>query len=237
MNLSPFSVLILGFLLGLKHATDADHVVAVTTIVSRQKKLRHAALVGITWGIGHTFMIIVVGIAMIVFRITIPEKAQLTFELIVAVTLIILGFLNLTGIMGKLVRSLSRYHTHTHPHGENIPPHHHAGVDAFVMEHGLFSLVRPLIVGLIHGLAGSAAVALLVLGSISDQITAIVYLAIFGVGTIVGMMIITTLLGIPMLAGSKKFERFDRIATVIAGIISIGYGLYFGLGILGELLK
>lgn len=137
MNLSPFSVLILGFLLGLKHATDADHVVAVTTIVSRQKKLRHAALVGITWGIGHTFMIIVVGIAMIVFRITIPEKAQLTFELIVAVTLIILGFLNLTGIMGKLVRSLSRYHTHTHPHGENIPPHHHSGVDAFVMEHGL----------------------------------------------------------------------------------------------------
>ncbi len=109
MNLSPLSVLILGFLLGLKHATDADHVVAVTTIVSRQKKLRHAALVGVTWGIGHTFMIMVVGIAMIVFRVNIPEKLQLSFELVVAVTLIILGFLNLTGVMGKLAHSFSRF--------------------------------------------------------------------------------------------------------------------------------
>ncbi len=99
----------------------------------------------------------------------------------------------------------------------------------------MFHLVRPLIVGVIHGLAGSAAVALLVLGSISDQTTGMFYLAIFGVGTIVGMMLITTLLGIPLLAGSKKYTQFDRVATVIAGLLSIGYGLYFGLGIFHEL--
>jgi high-affinity nickel permease len=237
MNISPLSVLILGFLLGLKHATDADHVVAVTTIVSRQKKLRHAALVGITWGIGHTFMIIVVGIAMIVFRVNIPEKTQLSFELIVAVTLVILGFLNLTGVMGKLAQFLSRFHTHTHSHSEQMTTHDHPPVETFVTQHGLFHLIRPLIVGIIHGLAGSAAVALLVLGSISDQTTGMIYLAIFGVGTIVGMMIITTLLGIPLLAGSKKFGQFDRVATIIAGILSIGYGMYFGVEIAGELMR
>ena len=187
--LSPLSILSIGFLLGLKHATDPDHVVAVTTIVAKQKKLTHAALIGMTWGIGHTIMIMVVGIAIILFRVTIPAHLQNIFELLVALALVVLGIRTLTG-------APTPFHTH--------------------------DLARPFVVGLIHGLAGSAAIALLILGSISDQTTGIVYLGIFGLGTIIGMMTITTLLG-------ATITRLNTIATKIAGGISILYGLYFGL--------
>ncbi|MCL4200776.1 high-affinity nickel-transport family protein [Patescibacteria group bacterium] len=237
---SPFSILLLGFLLGLKHATDADHVVAVTTIVSKQRKLRHAAMVGVTWGIGHTLMIIVVGIAIIIFHLSIPEKLQLTFEFIVAIALVVLGLLNITGMMKHLINRFSNLHSHMHHHGRvhvhvhdhesglHEKPQAHEAVTEFLSSHGIMQLVRPFIVGIIHGLAGSAAVALLVLGSITDERIAILYLGIFGIGTIIGMMLITTLLGIPVISGSKKFARFDHIVTVAAGFLSIMYGLYFG---------
>lgn len=230
--MNAFTILTLGFLLGLKHASDADHVVAVTTIVSRARKLRHAAMVGITWGIGHSLMIIIVGIAIIIFHVSIPEKIQLAFEFAVAVALIMLGVLNLTGVMKKIITRFTGVHMHLHQ------THTHA-MQEFISTHGMVHLIRPLVVGIIHGLAGSAAVALLVLGSIDDQKTAILYLGIFGIGTIVGMMLITTLLGIPIIAGSKKFAQFDRAVTVIAGYISIIYGIYFGyhIGVIEGLFR
>lgn len=235
--MQPVTILALGFLLGLKHATDADHVVAVTTIVSKQKKLRHAALVGVFWGIGHTSMIIAVGIAIIIFQLTIPEKVQLSFEFIVAAALVMLGVFNLTGATRSLMRKLSAPHSHSHQH-DTKPVHTHSHTDMAQNTHahrneatdsiGIFPLLRPLVVGIIHGLAGSAAVTLLILGSITDERVAILYLGIFGLGTIIGMMLITTAIGIPIIAGGKKFERFDRTVTRIAGYLSIGYGLYFG---------
>lgn len=238
--MSALTILFLGFLLGLKHAADADHVVAVTTIVSRARKLRHAAMVGITWGIGHTFMIVAVGVVIIFFHVSIPVRLQLLFEFIVAMALVILGLLNLSGVMKHLLIAFGRLHSHFHSHDrvhvhvhahenalhEQAEPHEH--VSEFVTQHGILQLIRPLMVGIIHGLAGSAAIALLVLGSISDAITGFLYLGIFSVGTIVGMTALTTLLGVPIVAGSKKFVRFDRIVTTIAGCISIIYGLYFG---------
>jgi high-affinity nickel-transport protein len=238
--MNPFTILAVGFLLGLKHATDADHVAAVTTIVSHAHKLTSAAMIGISWGIGHTIMIIVVGIAIILFHISIPAKLQLSFEFVVAIALVVLGILNLTGIMQKLLGAFSGVHSHFHQHDRmHIHVHHHdaslheksrrhEAVAEFITQHGVFQLLRPLIVGLIHGLAGSAAVALLVLGSISDQNLALLYLCIFGIGTIIGMMLITTILGGVIITGSRKFERFDRVVTVLSGIISVIYGLYFG---------
>lgn len=224
--MQPITVLILGFLLGLKHATDADHVVAVTTIVTSQKKLVHAALVGAVWGIGHTLMILIVGVALILFHISIPEQAQLFFELFVAVALIILGVLNLSGVSHSLMHRFGP-HQHPHTHDEaHIHPHNH--LTDIIGTVGLFHFIRPLIVGLIHGLAGSAAITLLILGSITDGRMAALYLGIFGLGTITGMMLITTLMGIPILAGSKKFEKFDLIVTRVSGYLSILYGVYFG---------
>ncbi|HLD24905.1 MAG TPA: high-affinity nickel-transport family protein [Patescibacteria group bacterium] len=202
--MSPLSILILGFLLGLKHATDTDHVVAVTAIVSRQKHLRHAAVIGAMWGIGHTAMIVLVGIAIIIFHLSIPDAAQRGFELLVAAALVVLGVLNLTGI-----------HAHVHHHDDTA-----------------VRLLRPLVMGVIHGLAGSAAIALLILGSITDERLALMYLGIFGVGTIIGMMLITTLLGAPIIHGGKKFERFSATVTLLSGILSIVYGVYFGITII-----
>lgn len=202
--MSALSLLALGFLLGLKHATDADHVVAVTTMVTKMRHIKHAAIIGVIWGIGHSFMIIVVGIAIIFFRLSIPTLAQQAFELLVAVALIVLGIFNVTGI-------------HAHVHYHDHKPHY---------------FLRPFIMGLIHGLAGSAAVALLIAGSIQYLGIALLYLGIFGLGTIVGMMLFTTLLGFPILIGGKSIERFSRWATILSGVISIGYGLYFGYHII-----
>lgn len=239
--MNAFTILALGFVLGLRHATDADHVVAVTTIVSRQRKLRSAALVGVTWGIGHTLMIIIVGIAIIVFRVVIPEKTQLLFEFIVSLLLMFLGILNLTGVMQRMMRLWSpskvphshihlHDHMHVHMHQHDLhaseSPGEEKDLHQFIRMHGAFQLVRPFVVGIVHGLAGSAAVALLILGSISDTTTAILYLIIFGFGTIAGMMIITTLLGIPIIATSKKLQSFDKNITWISGFISLVFGGY-----------
>lgn len=238
--LSPLSVLSLGFLLGLRHATDADHVVAVTTIVARQKKLQHAAMVGVTWGIGHSLTILIVGVAIILFHVVIPPKLELAFEFSVAIALVVLGILNLTGATKRIQDALSHTHAHVHDHGSahvHIHSHTdtvatrrqaHTQVHDFIQLYGVFHLLRPFVIGIIHGLAGSAAVALLILGSIADQTVAIAYLGIFGIGTIIGMMMITTLLGVPIIAGSRSFARADRIITAVAGLVSIVYGVYFG---------
>ena len=239
--MNAFTILFLGFLLGLRHATDADHVVAVTTIVSKQRKLSSAALVGITWGIGHSIMILLVGIAIIIFHVVIPIKIQQLFEFIVSLLLIALGILNLTGVMQKIATAFTpkqKLHTHFHLHDHlHLHVHNHPEnvresmgrkeeIGDFIRIHGLFQLVRPFVVGLVHGLAGSAAVALLILGSIKDTTTSLLYLAIFGIGTILGMMIITTALGIPIIATSKRLVSFDRNITWLSGLVSLIFGSY-----------
>lgn len=166
--MNPLTILSLGFLLGLRHATDADHVVAVTTIVSKQRKLLSAALVGVTWGIGHTLMIILVGIAIIVFHVVIPIKTQQLFEFIVAILLITLGFLNLSGIMQKIMTLVSpknaphshvhlhdHMHIHVHQHEESVAenPGREEKITEFIRIHGVFQLIRPFVVGIVHGLA------------------------------------------------------------------------------------
>ena len=190
--LSLVSVLLLGFLLGMRHATDPDHVVAVTTIVSRQPALRHASLIGALWGIGHTATILLVGGAIIVFRVVIPPRLGLAMEFAVAVMLVLLGTLNLTG------RSLS----------------------------ALQSAMRPLFVGFVHGLAGSAFVAMLVLTTIPSPMAGVVYLAIFGVGTIGGMILITMAIALPSALATSRFANMQRYLRLASGMASIVFGLF-----------
>ena len=238
-----FSIVGLGFLLGIRHATDADHVVAVSTIVAREKKLHSAGLVGIIWGIGHTITIMVVGAAIILFHVVIPPRLGLFFEFLVAVALISLGVLNLTGLLGKCMSFLSQpgfmhAHLHFHGHEPHVHVHKHGMIEPvsepktkralirFIEKFGVFQLLRPLVVGLVHGLAGSAAIALLILGTITDSTLALFYLFIFGIGTVIGMMVITTLIGLPIIASSKKFARVDHYISQSAGLLSLGFGLY-----------
>ena len=242
------TVIGVGLLLGIRHATDPDHVIAVTTIVSRQRSVRHAGLIGILWGLGHTITILFVGAAIILFNLVIPPRLGLTMELAVGVMLILLGVLNLTGVTqrvtdrfmpahshGGVIHSHSHTHggdTHAHIHGHNPEVHLHlekrpeGALQQALERIGLYQLLRPLAVGIVHGLAGSAAVALLVLTAIRDARWAIVYLLVFGVGTIAGMMLITMIIGAPFAYTGKRFASLNRGLGVASGLISVAFGLF-----------
>ncbi|MGA3301260.1 MAG: high-affinity nickel-transport family protein [Candidatus Acidiferrales bacterium] len=248
------SIIALGFFLGMRHATDPDHVIAVTTIVSRQRSIRHAALIGILWGLGHTITIFLVGSAIILFGVVIPPKLGLTMELSVGLMLILLGVLNLAGFTRWITETFTpqspdapghphlHSHAHTHQQGDFVHahPHHHepekhghaedatpvGWMDRIFGQLGLYQAVRPLAVGLVHGLAGSAAVALLVLTTIRDPRWAIAYLLVFGVGTIAGMMLITAAIALPFKYSQSRFARLNRGLAVASGIISIAFGIF-----------
>jgi ABC-type nickel/cobalt efflux system permease component RcnA len=242
------SILVLGFFLGMRHATDPDHVIAVTTIVSRQRSIKHAALIGGLWGVGHTLTILLVGSGIILFGVVIPPRLGLTMELSVGLMLILLGVLNLTGILSWITNSLTpsadlqHTHSHVHAHGDYIHthPHSHAPenhghaetatpvgwLDRTFGRLGLYQAIRPLAVGIVHGLAGSAAVALLVLTTIRVPAWAIAYLLVFGVGTIAGMMLITAAIAVPFAASQARFQRLNRGMSVVSGVISVVFGIF-----------
>jgi hypothetical protein len=208
------AILALGFLLGMRHATDADHVVAVSAIVSRERRLSAAAPVGILWGLGHTVSIFVVGGAIILFGIVIPPHVGLGMELSVACMLVLLGGSNLRSVLREsrepaLAHSAHLSHAHVRP-----------GTSGWLRGHSL----RPLLVGIVHGLAGSAAVALLVLGTIRDTLEALGYVLVFGVGTIAGMLLITTAFAVPVASFARRFERFHGALGTATGLLSIAFG-------------
>ncbi len=244
------SIIALGFFLGMRHATDADHVIAVTTIVSRQRSIRNAALIGVLWGLGHTITIFLVGSAIILFGVVIPPRLGLTMELSVGLMLILLGILNLTGFMRWVTETFTpaadpghpHAHAHPHVHGDFIHSHSHghdpeqhghapeatpvAWMDRVFGQLGLYQAMRPLAVGLVHGLAGSAAVALLVLTTIRDPRWAIAYLLVFGVGTIAGMMLITAAIAMPFKYSQQRFARVNRALGVASGLLSLAFGIF-----------
>jgi high-affinity nickel permease len=217
-TITLLSVLALGFFLGMRHATDADHVVAVTTIVSRERTARAAMLVGALWGIGHTLTIVVVGGAIVMFGIVIPPRLGMSMEMSVAGMLIVLGLANVTGAMRQIDRA-----AHAALHAAEAPLEHapHA-----LVEHSTRSGLRPLIIGVVHGLAGSAAVALLVLATIRDVGSALLYLLVFGGGTVAGMMLLTTAMAVPVVVASRRFGSLDRVLGRVTGIASIAFGLF-----------
>ena len=211
--LTALGAALLGFLLGLKHATDADHVVAITTIVSRERSFRRAAWIGGLWGIGHSLTVFLVGGAMVVFRIAMPPRIGLALEFGVALMLILLGFNNLRPA------AAARGHSH------DLPP--------------AFNGVRPLAIGVVHGLAGSVAVALLVLGTVHDPRWGIVYLAVSGGGTIAGMLLVTTARALPIAFSATRFERLHGVFGFGSAMLSVGFGavLAYQIGGAGTLLR
>jgi sulfite exporter TauE/SafE len=245
----------IGFFLGMRHATDPDHVVAVSTIVSRERSISRAGWIGILWGIGHTLTILVVGAAIILFGVVIPPRLGLTLEFSVALMLILLGVLNLTGAMHWLSHRFSPAHpqhqgthSHLHSHGDyaHLHPHSHGAVTASndAMEHhgseaeppgwlrapfarlGIFHSLRPLLIGVVHGLAGSAAVALLVLGTIREARWAVFYLLVFGLGTIVGMMLMTLAFAVPFTFAGSRFAWLNKGLVTATGVASLIFGLF-----------
>jgi high-affinity nickel-transport protein len=247
--IAALSLTLLGFFLGMRHATDPDHVIAVSTIVTRQPTIRAALLIGGLWGVGHTLTIVAVGGAIVLFTIVIPPRLGLTMEMAVALMLIVLGMWNLTGILEQIrgLRTLGgtgvdRLEAHLHSHGDYIHSHlsgrevgqhgHRddqtpvAQLDRRFSGLGAYQVLRPLVVGLVHGLAGSAAVALLVLALIKNPWWAIAYLVLFGIGTIAGMILITAAIGTVIAYASGRSARVERYLRVASGLLSFGFGLF-----------
>lgn len=244
-NAAPVGIALIGLALGMRHATDADHVIAITTIVSRERKLTAASTIGVVWGLGHALTILVVGAAIIVFKITIPARLGLAMEFAVAVVLILLGASAIGRLLGgigtkeksekMLVHSHVHSHgllAHSHPHAHEQASGKHSHRDHLLAEDA--SLVPPMSrpflkafgVGLVHGLAGSAAIALLVLAAIPDPLWSIAYLAVFGVGTLIGMVLITTAISMPIMFASGRIARLQNTAGVAAGLLSFSFGLF-----------
>jgi high-affinity nickel-transport protein len=260
------SIIALGFFLGMRHATDPDHVIAVSTIVSREREIGKSAWIGVFWGIGHTLTIFAVGAAIILFDVAISPRLGLSMELAVGLMLILLGIINVVSFFRDLPVKSERagtpvptqqattgagisaatheelVHSHAHSHGDFVhthphshahwpDPHTHVGqnpvawLDRMLLRFKVYRPLRPLMIGLVHGMAGSAAVALLVLATIRDPRWAVAYLLVFGVGTIAGMMVITMSIASTFRLAHGK-QAFLRRLAMASGVLSLGFGIF-----------
>lgn len=223
MESSLTAALGLGFLLGIRHAMDADHVAAVSTLLSQQRGLARSCLLGTFWGVGHTAALLAAGGAAIAFKLTISAEVAKGLEFMVAAVLILLGGHVLLQSLGAW--SLHRHdhshdgrsysHVHLHLDREDSPGHHH-----------LFRLGgRPFLVGVLHGMAGSAALMLLVLTSIPSPVGKLLYILVFGIGSTGAMLLLSGLIGIPFVVTAGRSRAAHAIIQALAGAASLILGL------------
>ncbi|MEE3004538.1 MAG: urease accessory protein UreH [Chloroflexota bacterium] len=226
-ELGLLAALVLGILLGSKHSLDPDHVVAVSTIVSEYKNPLRSFWVGISWGLGHTTTLLIIGIVIIALRLTIPERMALLFEFAVGVMLVGLGI--------QVIYSFRKKKVHQHAHGHEEEAHHHFHSHSKSPEHvpehhnthGIgkpFLRRKSYVIGLVHGLAGSAALTLLVLASIESPIAGLAYILLFGLGSVLSMGIMTVIIGLPFVMSAGRLPNFNRTIQFAVGSLSILFG-------------
>ena len=227
---STLTLLGLGLLFGLKHATEVDHVVAVSTIASQQRNVLRSALVGAMWGAGHTASLLIVGVVVLSLRIAIPESVSTWLEFGVALMIIGLG----TAALWRALRKRSDLHVHEHSHDgiSHVHIHFHESKTRHEAErkhsHAVSVVgVKPVLIGMMHGLAGSGALTLLVLTQIGSAWVGFLYLAIFGVGSIVGMLLMSGLIGLPFALTSRSLSSVHYRMQMVAGMVSIAFGLWY----------
>ena len=226
-ELGLLAALVLGILLGSKHSLDPDHVVAVSTIVSEYKNPLRSFWVGISWGLGHTTTLLIIGIVIIALRLTIPERMALLFEFTVGVMLVGLGI--------QVIYSFRKKKVHQHAHGHEEEAHHHFHSHSKSPEHvpehhnthGIgkpFLRRKSYLIGLVHGLAGSAALTLLVLASIESPIAGLAYILLFGLGSVLSMGIMTVIIGLPFVMSAGRLPNLNRTIQFAVGSLSILFG-------------
>jgi ABC-type nickel/cobalt efflux system permease component RcnA len=220
-EIQTIALLSAGFVFGMKHALDADHLAAISTIVSERKNWLSSSIIGGLWGIGHTISLFVAGAIVLFLKIQISPRVENILESCVGLMLVGLGL----SALWKIRRS-SKLHLHQHQHGErtHLHPHFHEQNSPTEASHHTVGK-RPLLIGLVHGLAGSAALMLLVLSSIPTPFIGMIYIAVFGAGSIIGMMLISSLIGVPFHLTSSRFKMANLSARILAGIFSVGCGL------------
>ena len=220
-EIQTMALLSVGFVFGMKHALDADHLAAISTIVSERKNWFSSSIIGGLWGIGHTISLFAAGAIVLFLKIQISPRLENILESCVGLMLVGLG----VSALWRLRRG-SKLHLHQHPHGERVHLHPHFHEQDLPTEASHHTVgKRPLLIGLIHGLAGSAALMLLVLSSIPTALIGMIYIAVFGTGSIIGMMLISSLIGLPFHLTSSRFKMANLSARILAGIFSVGCGL------------
>ncbi|MGI8812855.1 MAG: urease accessory protein [Pyrinomonadaceae bacterium] len=218
-EISTSSLLLFGFVLGLRHATEADHLAAVSTIVSERKSLFASSIIGGLWGVGHTISLFLVGIVVIFLKLKISAALEAKLEALVGGMLIILGL----NALRKLLQS-KKIHLHEHEHGSRPHVHVHLhGNETAEDGHHNFS-PRSIIIGMVHGLAGSGALMFLILPLIPSPSLALLYVLIFGVGSIGGMMAMSFLIGLPFHFTANRFDILNKGIRLVAGLFSLGLG-------------
>jgi ABC-type nickel/cobalt efflux system permease component RcnA len=219
------TALAVGFVLGLRHALDPDHIVAVSTIVSECKSLRRSSLVGTFWGLGHTFSLLVVGLLVIALKLNLTERVAAWMEFAVAVMLVALG-------MKAVATALRGWKLHAHKHEHGGPPHLHLHVhkpgeaEDHRHRHILGLGTRPFLVGMVHGLAGSAALMILVVATIPSAVAGLIYIAVFGVGSVGGMLLMSSVISLPFLLTGGRLGVVGRVLQMLIGMFSVGFGIY-----------
>lgn len=231
-SLSVLAVLSIGLIFGLKHAMEVDHVVAVSTIVSQHKNVFHSALVGALWGAGHTVSLLVIAAIVLTLRIAIPETVSGWLEFGVALMIIGLGL----SALWRALRKSGEVHVHQHSHDGLSHTHvhfHETETRHQPAAHAHHSHVvsrigwKPVVIGMVHGLAGSGALTLLVLTQVSSSFVGFLYVATFGLGSIVGMLLMSGIIGLPFALASKKLTHVHQGIQTVAAVFSICFGVWY----------
>jgi ABC-type nickel/cobalt efflux system permease component RcnA len=235
-NFPIWATLALGFVLGLRHALDPDHVAAVATFSTEERNPLRSSLVGAYWGAGHTAALLVFGSVIVALRLVVTPRLSQFLEFAVGIMLVILG----ANVLRKLARG-SAIHVHTHQHDGTVHSHLHVHLagDPHTHQHHIVRVAgRPFVVGIVHGLAGTAAVLLLVVGAIPSALLAFGTILIFGVGTIGGMMAMSLLMGVPLAFAAGRVAQVERGMRFVAGAFSLGFGVFLAwdVGLIQALL-
>jgi cytochrome c biogenesis protein CcdA len=220
--MTPLATLGLGLLLGLKHACDVDHLIAVSTIVTRERSPWRSLWIGLCWGVGHTFTLLLIGLLVLGLKKQIPSPVGLSLECLVGVVLIGLGVATLSDCRRR------RLHAHTHIHAGTAHSHFHAHADTRTHQHShpVQVGVKPLLVGMVHGLAGSAALMLLVLAALPSPTLGLIYIAIFGCGSVVGMGLVSLLLGWVFSLAADRLHDLEHSIRLAVGSLSTAFGVW-----------
>ncbi|MFQ5709912.1 MAG: sulfite exporter TauE/SafE family protein [bacterium] len=214
MFVKLLGLLTTGFFLGMQHSLDPDHVAAVSTIVSKNTSLKKSALVGAVWGLGHTSILLLIGLVVMILKLSIPERLSQVLELLVGVMLLYLGLMLLKNVIGD------ELHIHKHKHGEIEHIHLHSHKGGPNHEH----LHRPFFIGVVHGLAGSAGILLLIMASMPSLFQGLLFTLIFGMGSVLGMVLCGAIISLPF-RFAQRFGRLNNSLMFLAAILTITIGI------------
>jgi len=221
-RMTPLATLTLGLLLGLKHAFDSDHLIAVSTIVSRERSPWRSLWIGLFWGLGHTVSLVAAGVLVLGMKIQISEPLGLSLECFVGVVLVGLGLSTLYEYWRRRLHA----HIHVHEGASHTHFHGHANTTAHQHQHLARVGAKPLVLGMVHGLAGSAALMLLVLTTIPSPTLGFLYIAIFGFGSVLGMGMVSLLMGLFFSLATDKLHSFDQGIRLTVGALSTAFGVW-----------